>query len=323
MTIKGKIFLAVLLALTLIALTPAFAAERQKLGDAWWTGPLETSNPNVIPVGHLYIETYFAVTQDNGGGYDNNGNNTSGHRIETNYDSTTLFAYGVAKNFNLQFLPGFGGTQGGSGVPSTTGASMDNLTVRTPYQFVSYKEGKWYPSFSVSPGFIAPTATGQGNVWTPWFGLWAQRPFWMPNGRILRVRVNQDFFFPLQGQKFSATSGVCNGAAACTLNDGKYYKTLIGIEYSLTKKWVPAWDFYWKYGSGNVVNSTVGGARQSCSTFVKANGSCDSFSSFRIDPALEYNFTGNVGVIFGAELTVAGRNSGYYIAPQIALQWYK
>ena len=66
MAIRGKIFVALLLVLTLVALTPAFAGDKEKLGDAWWTGPLATSNPNVIPKGHFYIETYFVVEQDNG-----------------------------------------------------------------------------------------------------------------------------------------------------------------------------------------------------------------------------------------------------------------
>jgi len=34
MAIRGKFFVALLLVLTLVALTPAFAAEKEKLGEA-------------------------------------------------------------------------------------------------------------------------------------------------------------------------------------------------------------------------------------------------------------------------------------------------
>ncbi|MGB7496511.1 MAG: hypothetical protein WBR26_03835 [Candidatus Acidiferrum sp.] len=36
-------------------------------------------------------------------------------------------------------------------------------------------------------------------------------------------------------------------------------------------------------------------------------------------PAIEYNFSAHVGIIAGAEFSVAGRNTSSYIAPQIAL----
>jgi len=72
MAIRGKIFVALLLVLTLVALTPAFAGDKEKMGDAWWTGPLQTPSPNTIPKNHWYVETYFAVEQDNGS-YGNSG----------------------------------------------------------------------------------------------------------------------------------------------------------------------------------------------------------------------------------------------------------
>jgi hypothetical protein len=331
MAIRGKILVVALLVLALAAITPAFAGEKEKLGDAWWTGPLETSNPNVIPKNHLYIETYFIVEQDNGV------YNFKGKQSRTPYDnayqSVTLFAYGITNKFNLQFLPVFYGVQGlekGSG--STAGMNVGNMTVRTPYQFYSYKQGKIWPSFTISPGFIAPIATGSTNAtnpWTPWFGLWFQRPFWMPGGRILRVRANQNFYFPIQDGKTTslaacpvAQTTLLADGGTCSLSGGKYGKTYIGMEYSLTKHWVPAWDFVWKY-TGQVTAKAANGANLGPTATASSCNLAGGCQWMVIDPALEYNFTGNVGIIFGVELTVAGRNTGSYIAPQIALQIFK
>jgi len=320
MAIRGKIFVCALLVLALAAITPAFAGEQEKLSDAWWTGPLETSNPNVIPKNHLYIETYFVVEQDNGF-YDAKGNQ---HRApyDNDYQSVTLFAYGITNKFNLQFLPAFDGAQAlEKGAFSTNGMEVDNLTVRTPYQFYAYKQGKVWPSFTIAPGFIAPIETGSHNAtnpWTPWFGLWVQRPFWMPGGRILRVRANQNFYFPVNDSKTTtcpvATTTLLADGGTCALSGGKYAKTFIGMEYSLTKHWVPAWDFYWKYGAETTAKAVNGANLGPLSP---------GYQRMVIDPALEYNFTGNVGIIFGVELTVSGRNVGSYIAPQIALQVFK
>ncbi|MGD0974905.1 MAG: hypothetical protein ABR866_12520 [Candidatus Korobacteraceae bacterium] len=321
MAIRGKIFVAVLLALTLVALTPAFAGEREKLGDANWTGPLETPNPNTLPKNSFYVETYFVVEQDNGA-YDNSGNQHRAKAYDNDYQSVTLFTYGLTNRVNLQLLPAFDGARVAGG--GSSGMEVDNLTIRVPIQILKFKEGKTPLSFTITPLVVAPTGAGLDNVWTPGIGLWVQRPFWMPGGRILRVRAAQSFLFPLQNKKLTF-GGCTGGAASCVENQGDYYKTQIGMEYSLTKHWVPAWDFYWKYGSGTTQKTTAGALIPgSCSTFsTTPTSSCATFSSFRIDPALEYNFTGNTGIIFGVEMTVSGHNSGSYIAPQIALQWFK
>ena len=42
-------------------------------------------------------------------------------------------------------------------------------------------------------------------------------------------------------------------------------------------------------------------------------------STTALAPAVEYNWSANAGLIAGVELSVAGRNSSSYVAPQIAL----
>ena len=185
-----------MLVLTLALITPAFAGDRQKLSDAWWTGPLETSNPNTIPRNHIYIETYFAVEQDHGG-YNSSGKLVRlGTGLSNDYQSTTLFKYGLTNNLNLDILLGFDAAQGGTGVASSNGMEVGLLKIRPVYRFLKYKEGKWWPAMSVATGFIAPTTTNA--TFTPFVALWEQRPFWFPwTGRILRVRANEEFYHPM------------------------------------------------------------------------------------------------------------------------------
>jgi hypothetical protein len=332
MAIRGKIFVALLLALTLVALTPAIAADRQQLGDAWWTGPLQTPSANTIPKNHWYIETYFVAEQDNGS-YGNSGtkygaNSKAGCAIgiqcgyDNNYTQETLMTYGLMNNFNFQILTAFGGTQGGSGVATTPGIDVELARIRLPYRLVKYKEGNWYPSFSFVPEVNIPV--GSSSVWTPGIGFWAIRPFWMPNGRILRIRASEDIWFPKSGK--SVSLGNCAaGATTCKMDKAVYGKTQIGFEYSLTKKWVPAFDFViGNYGGQTKFN---GVAATGVTGFTAAGtpiiGTLAGTRSYAVDPALEYNFTENTGIIFGAEITVGGTNAGSYIAPQIALQWFK
>jgi len=296
-------------------MTPAFAAEKQSLGDAWWTGPLQTPNAGTIPQNHIYIETYFAVEQDNGV-YNNNGtkigaNKPGGGGYDNDYQSTTLFTYGLTNKFNFQTLLGMDGAQGGTGVQGSNGAEVGLLRIRLPYKLHSYKQGKWAPTFSFVPEVNAPVASG--SVWQPGIGFWAIRPFWMPNGRILRIRASEDIWFP-KGGKSVGLGNCAEGATSCSYDAAKYGVTQVGLENSLTKHWVPAFDFVWKYYGQNKYNGVA---------YAVDGVTLKGRRDFRIDPALEYNFTGNTGIIFGAEVTVSGRNTGSYIAPQIALQWFK
>jgi len=322
MAIRGKIFVATMLVLALAVAVPAFGAEKQSLSDAWWTGPLQTPNAGTIPQNHIYVETYFVVEQDNGG-YDNGGNRYGannkvlGSGYDNDYQSTTLFTYGLTNKFNFQALLGMDGAQGGTGVKSSNGLEVGLLRIRLPYKLHSYKQGKWAPTFTFVPEVNAPVASGA--IWTPGFGLWAIRPFWMPNGRILRIRASEDIWFP-KGGKSVGLSNCLAGATSCSLDAAKYGVTQVGFEYSLTKKWVPAWDFVWKYYGQNKFNGVDATGPLNATGVV---GPLKGRRDFRVDPALEYNFTSNTGIIFGAEVTVAGRNAPGYIAPQLALQWFK
>ncbi len=45
-------------------------------------------------------------------------------------------------------------------------------------------------------------------------------------------------------------------------------------------------------------------------------------TSVTLAPAIEYHFTSKIGLIAGVEFSVAGRNSGHFISPQVALGMY-
>jgi hypothetical protein len=237
-----------------------------------------------------------------------------GSGYDNDYQSTTLFSYGVMKNFTSQVLLGLDGAQGGTGVPSSNGLEVNTLRLREVVKLHSYKQGKPWPTFSIVPEVNAPVAAGA--IWTPGVGFWAIRPFWMPGGRILRIRASEDIWFPKGGKVITPGQ---------SLDAAKYGVTQVGLEYSLTKHWVPAWDFVWKYYGKNQINGVDATATYINPTTGVAtpNVVLQGRRDFRVDPALEYNFTENTGIIFGVEVTVAGHNTGSYIAPQIALQWFK
>ena len=85
-----------------------------------------------------------------------------------------------------------------------------------------------------------------------------------------------------------------------------------GASYALTQRWVLALDFLQNYSRGFRTNGVDAGG-------VVVSSRSVGTASTAIAPALEYNWSGNVGVIAGVEFTTTGRNTGAYVARQIAL----
>jgi len=54
-------------------------------------------------------------------------------------------------------------------------------------------------------------------------------------------------------------------------------------------------------------------------TIASSSGASRSLS---VAPALEYNFTGRIGVIAGAKVTVAGRNTTAVVIPVAAVNMF-
>jgi hypothetical protein len=78
-------------------------------------------------------------------------------------------------------------------------------------------------------------------------------------------------------------------------------------EYSITRNWVLALDAFYQHDSSTRVRGDTQGVPFSA----------DSGSAWRfgLAPAIEYNFTSNIGVIFGARWFAAGSNTGASVTP--------
>jgi len=152
------------------------------------------------------------------------------------------------------------------------------------------------------------------GAFTTTVALYTQTFFWMPNGRILRMRFNV-------GPSFSRTVNVQDvsvyGTSQGFRGHAKPGSSLFldaAWEYSLTQRWVLALDATYR----NQSNTQVAGYNQSDprQPVILNSGSSRAFG---IAPALEYNFTSKVGVIAGVRTFPAGRNTTNSITPAIAV----
>jgi hypothetical protein len=296
------------------------AVFRQSLDDAWWTGPMLAPSANTLPKGHFLIEPYlYDVTTQ--GFY-----NSSGTRIsvphENGFGSLTYALYGVANKFTVGMIPTFGYNEVSNG-PSSAGIGVGDFTLQAQYRLHLFREESWIPTMSIAVQESLPTGRYDqlGSRPSDGFGSGAFTTtpafysfFWLPNGRILRMRFNVAPAFSrgvsVQDVSVYGTSAGFRGQA----KPGPSVFVDAAWEYSLTKRWVLALDATYRHqGNTSVTGYDILGTAQP----IRLNsGLTDTFG---LAPAIEYNWRSTVGVLLGARVIPAGRNTALTITPAIAV----
>jgi hypothetical protein len=302
------------------------AISRQSLGDAWWTGPMLAPSANTLPKGHFLIEPYlYDVTTQ--GFY-----NSSGTRVsvphENSFGSLTYMLYGLADKFTVGMIPIFGYNQVSSGLSSSSIAAGD-LTVQAQYRLHLFHEGSWVPTMSVALQETLPSgkydqlgsrpSNGLGaGAFTTSPDFFSQTFFWLPNGRILRMRFNALPSFSrgvnVKDVSVYGTSTGFRGRA----RPGSAIFIDAAWEYSVTKRWVLALDATYRHQG----NTPVAGYNLSDPTqpIRLSSGVCDAFG---LAPAIEYNWKSNLGVLLGMRVIPVGRNTSATITPALAVNFVR
>lgn len=241
----------------------AFAADRQSLDDAWWTGPLLAAGAATLPQGRVLVEPYmFDVVR------------TGASRTHS-YRSLTYLLYGVTDKLTAGIIPVFGFNESSN---RSSDLQLGDLTIQAQYRLTQFREGGWLPTTSLVIQQSLPIGGSElsSGVHTTTVALRSQYYLWMPNGRIMRTRFHVSY--------------ADASADVMTLNSS--------WEYSITRNWVFALDFIYQHDDNP-----------------------DSGSAWRAGtaPAIEYNWSGSVGVIVGARWFAAGRNTNATVTPMAAI----
>lgn len=317
--------------LALLAMTACLAVGQdanspqdahQSLDNAWWTGPLLAPSANTLPRGHVLIEPYFydVISQDS---YDSSGVRHSSPHIN-GLGSLTYVNYGLANKLTVGLIPVFGYNQVSHGLGSSRIGAGD-LTVQAQYRLHLFHEGSRIPTTSFALQETLPTGKydGLGDRTSDGIGsgsyattlcFYTQTFFWMPTGRILRARFNVTQAFsreaPVQDVSVYGTSQGFRGHA----DPGASLFVDLAGEYSITRSWVLALDATYRHQYNTAV---TGYNLSSPSGPVSLNSG--SSQAFGLAPAIEYNFSGKVGVIAGIRVFPAGKNTSNSITPAIAI----
>lgn len=298
------------------AATPsAPAVVRQSLDDAWWTGPVIANSATTLPKGHVLVEPYLydAISDD-------------GH----SFGSLTYALYGATDRLTVGVVPVFGYNRR-DGAPDSTGIGAGDASVLMQYRLRSFREQGHGPDVSLQLQVTLPTGRydrlddrpGDGfgsGARSTLLQLNTQHYFWMPNGRILRMRANAGATFSgnasVDGASVYGTPAGFHGVAS----PGNAVSANAAWEYSLTQHWVLALDLAWSHQRSTRIRGWAPSSGTDAPEAVALDlGGRDTYAAA---PAVEYNFTSSVGVIFGVRyLKTAGAGDSW--TPVVAINYVR
>jgi hypothetical protein len=295
-------------------------APRQSRDDAWWTGPILAAGASTLPKGHWLVEPYvFDVISQ--GRYDDDGHRRAGSERHS-FGSLTYVLYGLADGVTVGVIPRFAYNDVSTG-PDSSGIGVGDFTIQGAYRLSQFREGARVPTASVVLQQSLPTGKyhrlgdqpGDGigsGAYTTTLSLYTQYFFWMPNGRILRTRLNFSYAVSdtvsVEDVSVYGTSDGFRGHA----RPGRSFAVGSAFEYSATRSWVLALDLVYQHDTSTRLRGLDGSGLPVRTDF--------GFSeSITLAPAVEYNWSSRMGVIVGALFTAAGRNTGATVVPVAAV----
>ena len=286
---------------------------RQSRDDAWWTGPMLANGAETLPQGHMLIEPYiYDVT-------------TPG--VDA-FGSRAYVLYGLTDRLTVGAIPIIGYNRV-SGAPNSSGIGLGDQILQAQYRLHRFHEGSWVPTVSLMLQETVPTgrydrlgrrpANGMGGgAYATTVGVNMQSYFWMPNGRILRARLNATTTLAgraqVEGVSIYGTGEHFRGHARA--GDNVYVGA--ALEYSLTTRWVLALDLTYSHNGNSWVRGydLVPGLEPA--RVSRRFGRSDAVG---YAPAIEYNWSPNIGVLFGVRVIAGGNNVQRSVTPAIALNY--
>lgn len=314
-----------------LAAGPAVASapppERQTLDDAWWTGPLLAPSAGALPQGHMLIEPYLYDSRPYGR-FDGQGDRR-GVAHENDFGSLTYINYGLTDDVTVGLIPRFGyrRTRGGT---SSSGLGLGDWTVQGQLRLAKFDDARHMPALAVAVGETLPTGRYDrldgrpndgfgGGAYATTLSGYSQYYFWAPTGRILRTRL--DLSYTVSGRadlRDSSVYGTPSGFRG-KASPGDAFVADLAFEYSLTRNWVLALDLGYEEDGASHVSGAVASPAGGTATPFQADSGWSR--SWVLAPAIEYNWNSAIGVIVGARIVTAGRNTTASATPVIAVNY--
>jgi hypothetical protein len=290
------------------------AVITQSMSDAWWTGPMLANSAETLPPGHFLFEPYL---------YDIRSPGTD------SFGSRTYVLYGLVDRLSVGIIPVFGYNRVTNG-RSSSSIGFGDLTLQAQYRLTEFHPDSWRPTTAIMLQETLPTGRYDqlgdrpsdglgGGAYTTTLAFNTQMYLWMPNGRILRTRFNLSGSFSRTANVEGASVYGTDSGFRGTVKPGTSFYADLAFEYSITQRWVLALDMTYSYNSNTRINGVnvqeINGLPYAQNVALNSGPS----EAYGVAPAIEYNWTPNIGVLLGTRVIFGGHNTAGTVTPAIAL----
>lgn len=297
-----------------------FATKTPGVKAPWFTGPLLAPSGLTIPAGHYNIEPYVYATA-NTGQYTSNWKRVKTDTFWANIFQPS-FQFGLNKWLDFQFNPtlSYNYKEGAAkwvigdmpiGFDIQLFKRTASLTSWNTALKLALKEtlpiGKYR---NLNPKKLLTDVGGQGT-WQTSVGLVWGNLFYLGGDTFLTWRTAWQYSLPapVHVKNLNVYGGGPGTKGTVYPAQGFLFDT--AIEINMNQNWAFAMD---------IVGNWLGKTRFKGDTSVKMTS--PPSVQFSLAPALEYNWSANLGMIFGCWFTVAGRNSTQFTSGVLAINYY-
>ncbi|MBN9231978.1 MAG: hypothetical protein BGO90_00605 [Legionella sp. 40-6] len=289
--------------------------------DPWFTGPIFAPAGHNVPRGHTNLEVYGLDVFTNGQ-FDNH---WRARRIPQ-FKSVVLnplLTHGFTDWLDVQLSVPYS-------FNNTRGVSYNRLTdigIGAGIQLFEQRKSEWMPDVrffiqetfptgkfdQLNPAFLGTDATGLGSYRTLLsLNFQYLKHFYGEHYLRTRLMLSTLFSSTVHVEGLNSFGGSVNTAG--DIRPGSEENIDLAFEYTLTQNWVAVLEGYYSEGQSTRFNGIID---------IINDGSVrvgyDRYDEIALAPALEYNFTSNVGVIGGIWFPVAGRNTSQFITYVLAV----
>lgn len=291
--------------------------------DVNYTGPLLTPNAGILPRGLVNIEPYL-IHSTSRYYYDNEGNKRRQSRA-AQWQTLVPITAGFTERFGMQAI--LGATHNMAQGQRSAGMRFNDTSLRAQFLVLRPSSDGLHPALSISAIHRFPTGgydrldgnplNGSGSgVHGDRVDMLIQQSVPMPTGRPLRWRGRLAYDFnpgavDIRGQSVYGTDAGFRGRADLS----HAWSASASAEYSIDAHWVLAMELAYQRSSTTRVYGSMPVAGRNVA--VDRPGTIGH--NLSIAPAIEYNVNGKLGVVAGVHMSVAGRNSDAFVAPQAAV----
>lgn len=296
-------------------------APEDEIQSPWLTGPLLAPSSITIPPGHYNIEPYLYFVA-NTGAYNQDWKAVKAESTRwTNYFQPTL-EFGLNRFMDIFFDPTLN-------YNFTEGAGKWSLgDVPIGLDFQLWKRGQkvtdWISALKFSLRETCPlgkyrnlnpkklgTDIGGSGSWQTALDLVWGNLFYLGRHKFLVSRLSFAYNIPAPTHVKNLNAYGGGEGTRGTVYPAQSFQLDCSVELTLTQNWAFACDFLGIWAGNTRFKGTT-----------LASNTHPTATQFSLAPALEYNWSGNLGIIFGSWFTFAGRNSTRFVSGVFALNYY-